>query len=382
MENKIVKTMIGAVALSGAALAGPVAEPAPPAGPGFCDTLESLGGSIYEGGFINSVKMTGRAHFNAGYTDGDVSGANFDDTYIELRRLRFGTEIQFLNDFTLVASANFNKDSAVDDVSFGYSEMYEFYLKYSLGNVMGIEDTAIAYGRIRHDFTAEGTTSSNELKTVERSGISNHFFRDVTATGVKLTGKVGAFDGALGVFSTEADSDELSDWNHGTAIYGSLGLDSPCRGRFVLQGISNDVSSSDDDRFGYDWALSLAYTNTFGNWDLLVNGITGEETNGDSTSGLVIMPTTFIVPDTLEFVARYEYATSDGNNIGLSRYADDAGGGGIDGEERHALYAGLNYYLCGDNAKLQVGVEYESLEDTGGNDADATTLWLGFRTSF
>ncbi len=386
MENKLVKTMIGAVALSGAALAGQVAEPMPSAGGDFCDTLKSLGGSVYEGGFINSVKMTGRAHFNAAYTEGDVSGAGFDESYIELRRLRFGTEIMFLNDFTLVASANFNKDSAVDDVSFGYSEMYELYLKYSLGNVMGIEDAAIAYGRMRHDFSAEGTTSSNELKTVERSGISRHFFGDgngsaITATGVKLTGKVGALDGALGVFSTEADSDELSDWNHGTAIYGSLGYDSPCRGRFVLQGVSNDVSAGDDDRFGYDWAVSLAYTNTFGNWDLLVNGITGEETNGDTTSGVVIMPTTFIVPDTVEFVARYEYATSDGNNLALSRYAGDAAASGS-ADERHALYAGLNYYLCGNNAKVQVGVEYETAEDIAGNEADATTLWLGFRTSF
>jgi hypothetical protein len=333
------------------------------------------------------VKFSGRAHFNAAYTEGDVNGADFDDTYLELRRLRFGTHVEFLNDFTFVATANFNKDSAVDDVSFGYSEMYELYLRYSLGNVIGIEDAVIAYGRMRLDFSAEGTTSSNELKTVERSMIANHYFGNstgdaITATGVKLTGKVGVFDGALGLFSTEADSDELSDWNHGTAIYGSLGFDSPCRGRFVLQGISNDVSAGDDDRFGYDWATSLAYMNTFGNWDLMVNGIYGEETNGDNTSGVVIMPSTFIVPDTVEFVARYEYATSDGSNISLSRYAADASGAGARFDERHALYAGLNYYLCGNNAKVQIGAEYETADGSGGVDADATTLWLGFRTSF
>lgn len=388
MENKLVKTMISVAALSGAALAGPVAGtvPAPVAESGsgdFCDTLKSLGGSVYEGGFINSVKMTGRVHFNAAYTEGDANSVDFDDSYIELRRFRVGTKIQFLNDFTLVASADLNKNSSVDDVRFGYKQMDELYLSYSLGNVMGLENVSLSYGRMKHKFSAEGSTSSNSLKTVERSVIANQFYGGTRATGVKLSAESGAFTGALGVFSTEADSKELSDWNHGTAIYGSLGYDCASGGAYTLQALSNDVSSGDDDRFGYDWAVSLAYTNTYGNWDILVNAITGEQTNGDSTSGLVIMPTTFIVADTVEFVARYEYATSDGDNIGLSRYSSDASGGSaVAGDERHALYTGLNYYLCGNNAKVQVGVEYETSEDTMGAEADATTLWLGFRTSF
>ncbi|MGJ8656653.1 MAG: porin [Akkermansiaceae bacterium] len=383
MENKVVKTMIGAVALSGVALAGPVAGPMPaPAGGGYCDTLEMLGGSIYEGGFINSVKLTGRAHLNAAYTEGDVNSADFDDTYLELRRFRIGTKIQFLNDFTLVAAADMNKNSSRDDVRFGYKQMDELYLKYAFGDVMGLEKVSVAYGRMKHEFTAEGSTSSNSLKTVERSVIANQFYGGIRATGAKVSATSGAFKGALGVFSTESDSQEISDWNHGTALYGSLAYDAPCGGTVTLQGLSNDVSSGDDDRFGYDWAVSLAYENTFGNWNLLVNGITGEETNGDSTSGLVIMPTTFIVPDTVEFVARYEYATSDGDNIGLSRYSGDASGAGSRFDDRHALYAGLNYYVCGNKAKVQVGAEYETAEGSDSADADATTLWLGFRTSF
>lgn len=385
MDNKLVKTMIGAVALSGAALAGPVAGPAPAqaASGDFCDIFKTLGSNVYEGGFINSVKFSGRAHFNAAYTDGDVNGNSFDEEYIELRRFRFGTKIQFLNDFTLVAAADFNKNSARDDVRFGYAQMDELYLKYSFGNVGSLENVALAYGRMKHEFTAEGTTSSNSLKTVERSVISNHFYRGIRATGAKVSGKSGAFAGSLGVFSSEADSDELSDWNHGTAYYASLAYDCPCGGVFTLQGVTNDVSAGDDDRFGYDWAVSLAYANTFGNWDLVANVVTGEETNGDSTTGLVIMPSTYIIADTLEFVARYEYATSDGNNIGLSRYAGaDAPGKGAKFEDRHALYAGLNYYLCGNNAKVQLGIEYEDAEGTGNTEADATTLWLGFRTSF
>jgi hypothetical protein len=385
MENKVVKTMIGAVALSGAALAGPVSEmataPAPAASGDFCDVFANLGSSVYEGGFINSVKFNGRVHLNAAYTDGDINSADFDETYLELRRLRIGTKIQFLNDFTLVASADMNKDSARDDVSFGYAQMFDLYLKYSFGNVGSFEDVSLAYGRMKHEFTGEATVSSNELKTVERSVISNRYYGGITPTGVKLSGKTGVFTTALGVFSTEADSDELSDWNHSQAFYASLGYECPCGGNLVLQLLDNDVDAGDDDRFGYDWGASLAYTNKFGNWDLLANVITGDESNGDSTSGLVLMPSTFIVEDTLEFVARYEYATSDGNNLPLSRYAS-ADGRGTRFEDRQALYTGLNYYICGHNAKVQVGVEYETADGLAGVDADATTLWLGFRTSF
>ena len=28
----------------------------------------------------------------------------------------------------------------------------------------------------------------------------------------------------------------------------------------------------------------------------------------------------------------------------------------------HSIYAGLNYYLCGNNSKVQVGAEYETLD--------------------
>lgn len=386
MENKVVKTMIGAVALSGVALAGPVSEmvtpaPAPAASGDFCDVFAKLGSSVYEGGFINSIKFSGRAHLNAAYTEGDINNVDFDDTYLELRRLRIGTKIQFLNDFTLVAAADMNKDSARDDVSFGYAQMDELYLKYAFGNVGSFEEVYASYGRLKHEFTAEGTTSSNSLKTVERSVISNHYYGGIRSTGLKLGAKSGAFSFALGAFSTEEDSDEISDWNHSTAFYGSLAYQSPCGGTITLQLLDNDVDPGDDDRYGYDWGASLAYANTFGNWDFVANVITGDETNGDTTSGVVLMPSTYIIADTLEFVARYEYGTSDGNNIRLSRYAS-ADGRGTRFEDHHGIYAGLNYYICGDNAKVQAGVEYETADGTTGVDADATTLWLGFRTSF
>ena len=52
------------------------------------------------------------------------------------------------------------------------------------------------------------------------------------------------------------------------------------------------------------------------------------------------------------------------------------------GSENHTLYAGLNYYLCGNSSKVQVGVEYETMDQEDGDDADATTLWAAYRMYF
>ena len=50
-------------------------------------------------------------------------------------------------------------------------------------------------------------------------------------------------------------------------------------------------------------------------------------------------------------------------------------------DEHHSVYAGLNYFLCGHNAKIMGGVEYENLQTMIG-DVDALTWWLAFRSYF
>ncbi len=392
MDNKVVKSFIAGVALSGAAVAGPVAGPAEvpssSGGASPCCVLKSLGSSIYEGtGFINSIKFSGRAHFNAASTNGYVDGGgSFSDEYIELRRFRFGTKVQLFNDFTLVAAADLNKNSSRDDVRFGYKSMDELYLKYALGNIGGVNDASISYGRMKFKFGAEGHTSSNNLKTVERSVIGNSFYNGSRPTGVKFAGKVGGFSGSLGVFSTDDDSQELDDWNDGTAIHGSVSF-AAAGGKVILDGLVSDTDGPSDRQFSKEWATSAAYQTQVGNWDLVLNALYGkEEQSGDKTYGFVVMPSTFIIEDKLEFVARYEYAKSDGDNIGLSRYASDSSsaviGGTPRGDEHHGIYAGVNYYLCGDNAKLQLGAEYETLEESTGLEGHASTFWFGFRSNF
>ena len=128
---------------------------------------------------------------------------------------------------------------------------------------------------------------------------------------------------------------------------------------------------------GYKWAASVSYETQIANWNLMVNAIYGD--NGDSTYagrksrsgnfyGLVVMPSTFIIEDKLEFVARYAYqgASEDEGIRTNSRYVRrdhgpvvNANIGGGRGDEHHSIYAGLNYYFCGHGMKVQAGVEHE-----------------------
>jgi hypothetical protein len=51
------------------------------------------------------------------------------------------------------------------------------------------------------------------------------------------------------------------------------------------------------------------------------------------------------------------------------------------GDEHHSVYGGLNYFLCGHNAKIMAGVEWETLQTMSG-DVDALTWWLAWRMYF
>ena len=104
MKHKLIQAIgAGFVAATSGAFAGdvtviPVSEPEPCGD--WCDTLKNIG-TVYkdkENPFIQEVKFFGRAHYQWGHTDGERGRVDFDGKGGELRRLRFGTSVKFLND--------------------------------------------------------------------------------------------------------------------------------------------------------------------------------------------------------------------------------------------------------------------------------------------
>ena len=406
--NLLNSSVATAIALSGSALAGDViaeaAAPAPSNNGDWCAGFKTVG-KFYKNEddpYIQSLKFFGRFQYQYAHIDGEgVDGESFSEGIDEVRRFRFGSEIKFLNGFKLKGNINLVNDSAKSGGTreFEHKDWDELTLSYSKKDVAGFDKAGISYGRHKVAMGHESHTSSKKIKTVERSPLSNKIY-DERWTGVKLKLEQGNWNGIIGYFSQD-DKKERDAWgsmSQGSAFYLSSAWELNSGNLLFDFFHMSDDEDADPDMNDYNWAASLAYDTEIANWDLMVNVVYGD--NGDASYdkssttegnfyGLVVMPSTYLVDDKLEFVARYVYQASEGDegiraNSRYFRTPDEIGEADMNGgrgDSYHSIYAGLNYYLCGNNSKVQVGAEYETLDAADG-DANNTTLWAAYRMYF
>lgn len=349
--------------------------------------------------FIQELKFHGRFHWQYAHIDGeDAAGDSFDNDFTEFRRIRIGAQAKFLNNFTLRSTINVINDGARDGQSeqFEYNGIDELFLTYSLQNVGNLDSVALRYGRQKIDNGAEVAVSSKKIKTVERAAISNKLFSNSRYTALKALVSKGNWDGQFSLLSLD-DNEELAGWSRGKAL--ALNSDWKLENgkvKFdVLYNLDANDSGRDELDVDYKWAASLAYETKVNDWNLFLNAVYGDNgsesfagNNRDgSFYGLIVMPSTYLIEDKLEFVARYQYqASSQDEGIRVnSRYfrANDNGSSLSNGrgDSHQSIYAGLNYFISGHHSKVQVGIEYDTL-DTPTGDADATTVFAAYRTYF
>lgn len=408
-QHKLLATsLLGLAAAGGAALAGedPVEAAAPSGGCDWCQCLtDRLSTPLYQNDdamLIQAVKFFGRAQLQVASIDGeDVAGNDFHETFDEVRRLRFGVDVKALNYFRIKANANFENDRRPSggDRDIGYHSLDVAVISFDAGKLLGgggmVDSLKINYGRHKVTMGQEVHTSSKKIKTVERSAPANKIYPE-RLTGLTVDATRGNLSFTAGVFSTDR-SDEFGNWDAGEAYYGNVTVDLDNGDTVLLDVLYNDANGTSDnarDNVGmdlYEWAVSLAWVGSRGNWDFMVNGIVGD--NGSASSyrdgnfyGLVIMPSYWLIADKLEAVVRYAYsgAEEDEGIRSNSRYLRRDHGGSVNsgrGDAHHSIYGGLNYFFCGHNAKLMAGLEYENL-DTMVGDVDALTWWLAWRMYF
>ncbi len=355
------------------------------AGGDWCQSLKSIG-TVYKNKknpWVQEVKFFGRAHQQWGYTDGDVAGRDFSSDGDELRRLRFGGSVKFLNGFKLAARANLER-GGYRDTSIRYDGWDEIYLEYGFGDLGPVEDVTLGYGRYKIGFGGEEHTSSKKIKTIERSLLNNTYAGD-RGTGARLKFKVADVDFLVGVYNTDGNDETFGQWDGGHIYHLSAEFEA-LGGDLRLEGIYHDQNDEESDpTLGYDWAVSATYETEVGPVDLFFNTTYGSDRNGD-IYGVVIMPSMELIENKLEAVFRYQWAHSTGDRLrpqsrNVRNTASFDGIGIPRGDDNHNFYAGLNYFLCGHNLKLMTGVEHE-INNSEFGDTEATTLWGAVRFYF
>ena len=356
--------------------------------PEWASTLKNMG-NVYsneDNPVVQSVKIFGRAHGQWNYSDGDSAGESFNGSGEELRRLRGGASVSFLNGFKALGRMNL-EEGGFGNTKIGFDSWDELYLEYGQKDWMGFDSASIGYGRYKVLFGGEEHQSSKRIKTIERSAINNRF-GSRRPTGMVLNAEKDGVEYILGVWSREPEPKGWASWNEGVAVQASATFEA-LDGEWILDFVYADDADSDETVFDYDWASSITYNRDFGRTNLMTN-VTLSEAGDVDPLGIVVLPTYEIVPDRLEAAFRYQWAHSSADtgvplsssSRGIRRVASKEGLPTGSGENYHALYAGLNYYIAGDNVKLMTGLEYETIRGDSQSELDGFTLWLAARIYF
>ena len=393
-------------------------QPAPeeavvaPEAQSWADAYRSIG-KLYENednSLVQGVSLIGRLHYHYGYTDG-TGAEEFDYDTDEIRRFRIGAKAKVLSLFELKGQAEIFDDRGPvgGQEGFEFKHFWDLYGKFDAGSAFridGLDVFKMGYGRRETHTSKEWDTSSNKLKTVERSAISNKVwpsdvgFSNPTGTWIEL-GK-GNWSAETGVFTTTRD-EYIAGWDDGQMYWANAWYDfKDVTGADVselyLSGYYQDAELGEDRLAGgVEWSTSTALTYGRGRWRFQLEGIYGQ--NGDQSResregnfwGFVFLPSYWLIEDKLEAVGRYQYQGAE-NSEGIrlnSRYVRRAGSvepaTGLSngrGDEHHSFYLGLKYHIIKDNIHILGGVEYDDIESGGAHVYDGWTTFLGFRIYF
>jgi phosphate-selective porin OprO/OprP len=322
---------------------------------------------------IQKFRIIGRYHGQYYFLDSN-QGDNED---WENRRARIGAEAQLFQDFTL--SFNFNLDLENDGGRF-FEDLEDLTLAWKVS-----KEFKLTLGKFKMPITQEWRTSSNRILAFERSRIVGIVAPEKTG------GILGAYEkegwiAELGAYTNTVDEDwAYPTFDGGFSFFGSIARKTDTLGLARLEYLYSSLDEADNATRGYEHVVSAVYEKKWDKFGLMVNGVAGF--GGDDTGdvyGVILMPT-YDFTEKLQLVTRYQYGTSaDSDGFSLpSRYdrtADELQS--KDGDNYQAVYAGLNYYLCGHNLKLMTGIEYSQFDQDTGDTYEGWTWFNGVRLYF
>src|SRR4051812_20076091 len=163
--------------------------------------------------FLNELRVVGRFHLDQYNLDSDLG---HDSDWI-VRRLRAGIKAELFHHLTAHVEVDFSPQ--LDNPA--YQRLTDAYLAWKFS-----PEFTLTVGKQRAKFTLDGSISSTELLTIDRSNVANNmWFPDEYIPGVTVSGNVGQWVYNVGVFSGGTASKEFGNLDAGEFVLGSVGYD-------------------------------------------------------------------------------------------------------------------------------------------------------------
>ena len=289
-----------------------------------------------------------------------------------------------------------------------YDQVWLSFNAQKAFNLQTLDKLSFKYGRQKFLIGPEVHTSSKKIKTIERSALANTVYHGALPAGFTVSGTKGSWKVNASVYSDVLSDSEwdsiLGDWSGGQGYLLNVIKTFDNKDKLIIDAFyhhDTHETPAYDKGFGFDWfnnnwVGSVAYQGKRGPWGFMGNVIVGDHTDDTSHDrgglfyGLITQGTYSFFDDQLELVGQYQWQGSK-KSEGVRAYSKDFSSGGNRGhggdvnggrgDSHHLVYAGVNWYLCKDNAKVMLGVEYNNLDTPDGN-ADGTTLWAAYRMYF
>ena len=337
----------------------------------FADWYENDDNSV-----IQRLQFSGRFQLDYALVDADQG----HHTEWNIRRFRFGAKAKLFRQFTLHGEVELNPQEA-DPVFKRITDLYFQWNKSARFEV--------TIGKHSAPFTMEGSTSSKELLTIDRSNLAaNVWFTQEYFPGLSISGEPENWKYQVGVYSTGDANRYFGEFNgsvFGLVVVGydfakRFGVDEAVlAAHYIYQDPDEDNSFTRD----LENILSVNFKLDAGNWGLETDLAAATGFVGQSDLwGAMVMPF-YNISDGLQFVGRYTFVTSrDVNGVRLNRYERQLVRGL--GDRYNEIYFGLNYYLYGHKLKLQSGIQFADMRDRADDGgAYSGVAWTtGFRMSW
>jgi phosphate-selective porin OprO/OprP len=235
----------------------------------------------------------------------------------------------------------------------------------------------------------EGSTSSNELLTLERSNLPNNFwFPSLFIPGVSAEHVNEEYRFTMGLFSGGSASPEFGNFDGSVFGLVTAGRDfaKELDAKEAILALHWVVQDSDPDNtytrpHEQVTSINFRYEKDRWGWRGDLSGSIGGADQADLI-GVVLIPY-LNLDERWQLVARATFLESDGpDGIRLARYENRLST--ERGDSFQDIYVGLNRYFKGHQLKWQSGISYTRLDDSadGTGDYEGWTCSSGIRISW